>query len=112
MRNFAALLTLIGIFTLIACSSGTRVERVEPNFGNVAGNDDVIIIGDGFKAGMIVQFGKHEAKGMIIDSPTRMRVKSPSGTEGKVDVIITRDDGKTFVLKEGFSYQHDKTPNK
>lgn len=114
MRQPKAFLSLMGLFLisclLAACHSGTRIDRVEPNFGNVAGNEDVIIVGDGFKPGMVVFFGKHEAKQLIINSSSRMQAKTPSGVEGKVDLIITRDDGKTVILKDAFTYQHDKTP--
>ena len=109
MRKLAHAVLLATVALLLGCDSDTRVKSVEPNFGNVAGNDDVIIIGAGFKPGtvMTVQFGKHEARSVVIDSPGRIRVKTPGGVEGKVDVIVTRDDGKTFVLRDGFMYRHD-----
>jgi hypothetical protein len=92
---------------LVGCESGTRIKSVEPNFGNVAGNDDIVIVGSGFKPGMTVQFGKREARSVVIEMPTRIIVKTPSGVEGKVDVTITRDDGKVFMLRDGFSYRRD-----
>jgi hypothetical protein len=100
-------LLMAATFCAAGCESGTRIKSVEPNFGNVAGNDDVVINGNGFKAGMVVQFGKKEARGVVIDSPTRIMVKTPAGVEGKVDVTLTRDDGKTLVLRDGFTYRRD-----
>jgi len=104
---FAALGLLLG-----ACESGTKIKSVEPNFGNVAGNDNVTIVGTGFKNGMQVHFGKREAKNVVIEGPTRILVTSPSGVEGKVDITITRDDGKTFVLRDGFTYRREGASGK
>ncbi len=93
---------------VMGCQSGTKITSVEPNFGNVAGNDDVVIQGNGFKPGMVVRFGKNEVKNVIIDSPTQVRIKTPSGVEGKVDVIIILEDGNTLMLKNGFTYTSAK----
>jgi hypothetical protein len=92
---------------LLGCESGTRIKSVDPPFGNVAGNDDVVIHGSGFKPGLVVQFGKHEVRSIIIDSEKMLRIKTPAGVEGKVDVVIIRDDGKTFFLKDGFTYMRE-----
>jgi hypothetical protein len=105
MRKLVLALVLAGSFA--GCESGTRIKSVEPNFGNVAGNDDIVINGSGFRQGMVIQFGKREAKGVVLEEPTRVRCKTPAGVEGKVDVSITRDDGKTFVLRDAFSYRRD-----
>lgn len=112
MRKLIVVSFLFSIWGFIACDSGTRLKAVEPNFGNIAGNDDVTILGNGFKTGMVVYFGKREAQNVIIDSPMRIRVKTPAGIEGKVDVSITRDDGKTFVLRDGFIYRRDAPSGK
>ncbi len=110
MRKLVLALVLAGTFA--GCESGTRIKSVEPNFGNVAGNDDVVIVGAGFKAGMVVQFGKREAKSVVLEQPTKIICKTPAGVEGKVDVTITRDDGKTFVLRDAFTYRRDAPSGK
>jgi hypothetical protein len=108
MQKRLMTLLLAAIAGLLAgCESGTKIKSVEPSFGNVAGNDNVVIVGTGFKNGMLVHFGKREAKNVVIEGPTRILVTSPSGVEGKVDVTITRDDGKSFVLRDGFSYRRE-----
>ncbi len=115
MRQIAlAVLLVMAALLVVSCESETRLKTVEPNFGNVAGNDDVVIVGAGFRPGtvMTVVFGKNEARNVVIDSPTRVRVKTPGGVEGKVDVIVTRDDGKTFVLRDGFAYRRDAPTGK
>lgn len=114
MRKLASVVLLLLVATLSGCEAEFRIKSLEPNFGNVAGNDDVVIVGSGFKPGtvMTVQFGKLEARSVVIDSPTRIRVKTPGGVEGKADVVVTRDDGKTFVLRDGFLYRRDAPSGK
>lgn len=114
MRPRFLLPTLLVTALLLAsgCESGTKIKSVEPSFGNVAGNDTVVIVGTGFRNGMQVHFGKREAKNVVIEGPTRIQVTSPSGVEGKVDITLTRDDGKTFVLRDGFSYRREGATGK
>ncbi len=112
MRKLIGALFLISSLCLGGCNSGTQLKSLEPNFGNVAGNDDVVLIGSGFKPGMVVHFGKKEAQSVVIGSSSRIMVKTPAGAEGKVDVTITCDDGKTFVLPGGFTYRRDVASGK
>lgn len=104
-----ALLTLAVLATLAlaACDSAPGIKSLEPAFGNVSGGDTVVIHGGGFQTGMSVQFGKHEVKHVTVQPPSQLRVKTPSGADGWVDVVVTRDDGKTFMLKKGFEYRRD-----
>jgi len=95
---------------LLACAAactpaGTRVERVDPPFGSVGGNDDVVLIGTGFVGGVRVQFSKRAAKSVIVESPERIRVKTPPGPEGPADVVLTDESGRTVVLQAGFTYR-------
>lgn len=112
LKAAAGVLVVLALALLCGCSSETRIKSVEPAFGNVAGNDDVVIHGNGFREGMVVQFGKHQVSSIVIDSGTRIRIKTPSGVEGKTDVMIIRDDGKTFMLKDGFTYMRDAPSGK
>ncbi len=112
MRKLVATLIIVGGIWIAGCKSGAKISSLEPNFGNVAGNDQVNIIGDGFKAGIDVQFGKKVVKSVVIASPSRVTVKTPSGVEGKVDVTITLDDGRTLVLKDGFTYRREASSGK
>ena len=94
----------VGVAGLSGCSKGVGVSEVEPNWGNVAGKDDAVIHGRGFKAGMTVHFGKTQVTNVVIESPTKIRVKTPSGPEGLVDVIVTDEDGKSYAVKDGYRY--------
>ena len=112
MRALTWTLLITATLAFAGCDTGTGIKAMEPNFGNVSGGDTVLIIGSGFKTGMTVQFGKHEVKHVVVDTPSRLRVKTPSGAEGKVNVIVTRDDGKTFMLENGFEYRRDVSGGK
>lgn len=112
MRRLFSALLMLSCLGLMGCEKGTQVTSVEPSFGNVAGGDDVVINGSGFKEGLVVQFGKNQVKSVVLDSPSRLRVKTPSGVEGKTDVVVIRDDGKTFMLKDGFNYTRDAPAGK
>jgi hypothetical protein len=107
----AVFLTIVVMF-IGACDSAPQIKSVEPSFGNISGNDDVVIVGTGFKPGIVVRFGKSEVNNLVIESNTRIKVKTPSGVEGKVDVEIIQEDGKTLVLKNGFSYMRDAPSGK
>ena len=108
MRRLCIALLLILAFALAGCEKGgNRISKIEPNFGNISGRDDVVITGNGFKPGMTVFFGSHQATSLVIDTAKQIRVKTPSGAEGKVDVILTTEDGRTFGLPSGFEYRRE-----
>jgi hypothetical protein len=80
---------------------------VEPALGNVAGGEPVTIVGAGFepgKTGAQVRFGRSSAKSVSVDGTSRIRVVSPPGPPGPVDVEVVFDDGGAYVLRNGFRY--------
>ena len=97
------------LFALMALGGGcekkgTGITEIEPSYGNVAGGDSVIIKGHGFSTGMSVRFGKHAVKNVDVDGNNRLRVKTPSGPEGAVDVMLIDNTGKSYLLRDGFTY--------
>ena len=90
--------------------NGIRIDSLDPPFGNVAGDDDIVIIGQGFKPGLTVLFRKRPAKKVVLESDTKIRVKTPAGPEGKVDVVVTDATGKTYVLENAFTYRKETSP--
>lgn len=105
MRAIASGLLVAAVLLLApACDKGVSITKIEPNTGNVAGGDFATIHGSGLKPGMTVHFGKRECQIVVIEAGQRIRVKTPSGPEGPVDVVVTDENGKTFLIKEGFRY--------
>ncbi|MCK5799765.1 MAG: IPT/TIG domain-containing protein [Deltaproteobacteria bacterium] len=112
LGRFVARLTLLAVVTILgfslgACDQKKGITGVQPNFGNIAGNDDVTILGKGFKPGLEVRFAGGKAKGLVIESDTKIRLKTPSGTAGKADISVTDEAGHTVVLKDAFTYRTD-----
>ena len=87
------------------CDSKDGVHKIEPNFGNVSGNDDVALIGKGFRPGLTVRFGTKAATHIVIESDSKVRLKTPAGPEGKVDVTIVDETGKSVSIPAAFTYR-------
>lgn len=69
------------------------VTAVSPDSGPTAGGTTVTITGTGFAAGASVRFGGAAATEVVVESATRITAKTPPGSEGPVDVVVTTSDG-------------------
>lgn len=91
-----------------ACSNDLSVSSIEPNSGTYMGGEEVTIHGRGFqpgRSGVIVKFGTHQAASVSVESTGSIKVQTPAGDKNAgVDVMIVFDDGKAYVLKNGFRY--------
>jgi hypothetical protein len=105
MRRIAIALTLLG---LSACSNELKVSEVDPPQGTFTGGEEVVIKGNGFqpgRGGVTVKFGRHEAPSVAIESTDKIKVQTPAGDKNtQVDISVVFDDGKAFMLKNGFRY--------
>ncbi|HYD83716.1 MAG TPA: IPT/TIG domain-containing protein, partial [Opitutus sp.] len=87
-----------------------RVTSVQPNFGPTAGGTAVVIKGTGFAVDNDVQvwFGAAPATGVQVLDSTSIRVTTPNGLLGPVDVVVKNDASKsnsaTVTLAAGFLY--------
>ena len=98
-------LVLTGL--LAGCPSGVRVERLDPPRGTYGGGEDVVIKGSGFRPGRSnygVYFGKQPAPNVVVESSSAIKVTTPAGKVGRVDVELTLEDGRVFRLPGGFEY--------
>lgn len=88
------------------CSKDTRFTSIVPNTGTYTGGEDVVLKGANFpRGGVTVRFGGHEAQPVVMESDSRIHVATPAGEKNtNVDVQILFDDGRGFVLKNGFRY--------
>lgn len=98
---------LLGLGALACTPAATRIERAVPPFGSVTGNDDVVLLGSGFAGSLSVRFHRKPAKTVIVESSERVRVKTPPGPEGRVDVVLTDEAGRSVVLRSGFTYRRE-----
>ena len=110
MRRTLGIFLVFGALALvIGCqkAGALKVETVEPPQGTVGGGEEITIIGDGFQPGKTqaeVRFGRRKAENVIIASTSKIKVITPAGDKGPVDVTVAFDDGRYFKLKDGFRY--------
>jgi hypothetical protein len=105
MRRIAMALALVG---LAACSNELKVTETEPSTGTFTGGEEVVIRGNGFqpgRGGVTVTFGRRKAESVAIESTDKIKVQTPAGDKNTtVDISVVFDDGKAFLLKNGFHY--------
>ncbi|HEY3354254.1 MAG TPA: IPT/TIG domain-containing protein [Polyangia bacterium] len=86
------------------CESGIKVTSISPDNGTVAGNEEVLLKGTGFKTGVQVKFCKAEAKNVVILGDTQIKAQSPANPKGTCDVTLTFDDGRAYKVPNAFRY--------
>jgi hypothetical protein len=93
---------------LAACSNELKVNETDPSTGTYNGGEEVVIKGNGFqpgRGGVTVKFGHRDAQAVVVESDTKIKVQTPAGDKNStVDVQVVFDDGKAFLLKNGFHY--------
>jgi hypothetical protein len=105
MRRIAMVAALLGC---AACSDELKVSEVDPGAGAYTGGEEVVIKGNGFqpgRGGVTIKFGPHEAQAVAVESSGKIKVQTPAGDKNTtVDITVVFDDGKAFMLKNGFRY--------
>jgi hypothetical protein len=90
------------------CSNETAVRELEPPHGTYAGGEEILIHGRNFpigRGGASVTFGRRAATNVVMESPDRIKVTSPAGERNtEVDIVVMFDDGRAYLLKNGFRY--------
>ena len=105
------LVTVVGLLGVLGGCTGSselKVSAVEPAFGTVNGNENVLIRGSGFQPGKTsctVRFGAKDASNVTIVSEDKIQVTTPQNDSGPSDVLVTFDDGRTFKLAAGFLFK-------
>ncbi len=97
-------LTSNGIyFDVTTSQTPPLISLVNPNVGSVEGNGLITIEGSGFTSDTAVYIGgKYPLSLQIVDTSTIL-LKTPPGSEGSVDVLVTNINGDAF-LPGGFTY--------
>ncbi|MBI5478121.1 MAG: IPT/TIG domain-containing protein [Deltaproteobacteria bacterium] len=89
---------------LASCGGGVKVTSVTPENGTVAGGEDVIIRGQGFKAGVQVKFCRAEAKNVVLLGDNQIKATSPANNKGMCEITLTFDDGRAYKVANAFHY--------
>jgi hypothetical protein len=104
----AWILSAVLLAWLPACSNELKVSEVDPPAGAYTGGEEVVIRGNGFqpgRGGVQVKFGRRDATAVAVASSDQIKVMTPAGDKSTiVDVSVVFDDGKAFLLKNGFRY--------
>lgn len=79
----------------------TALSKTE---GTAAGGEEIRIYGFDFRSGASVTFAGTAAKNVFVMSPNEIRVTTPPGVPGWVDITVTNSDGGSYVLESGFLY--------
>jgi hypothetical protein len=100
-----------GLALLLAagqCSDETKISELEPPHGTFAGGEEIMIHGRNIpvgKGGVSVIFGRRAATNVVIENNRTIKVTSPAGDKNtEVDIQVTFDDGRAYLLKNGFRY--------
>lgn len=101
--------TVLFALTAACQQSGgpAKVDKIEPPQGTTAGGEEVTILGEGFQPGKTqaeVRFGRKKSEIVTIASTTKIKVVTPVGDKGPVDVTVAFDDGRAFKIANGFRY--------
>lgn len=81
------------------------IGTISPPTGNRSGGTTVLITGQGFTdpGSTSVSFGANAATILAVIDPTQMRVLTPAGNPGAVNVTVTNPNGSAVAVG-GFSY--------
>jgi hypothetical protein len=95
-----AALGLLGL----GCGGGVKVTSVTPENGTVAGGEDIMIRGQGFRAGVQVKFCRAEAKNVVLLGDNQIKATSPANQKGTCEITLTFDDGTAYKVADAFHY--------
>lgn len=102
---------IIGAVLVLGACEKARGEMVfsdvEPDFGGLQGGKTVRVVGDHIRLdiGYAVYFGEARSPQVSIANDKALLAVTPRRFEpAEVDVTIRADNGKVFVVKNGFEY--------
>jgi hypothetical protein len=98
---------VLAVCIVSGCEKQFAIKDVSPPTGVLGGGEPVNIRGAGFHSnmGISVYFGNTKSETVVVNSPEKLTVTTPSAAEAKtVDVRIMTDDGKQYIIKRGFRY--------
>jgi sugar lactone lactonase YvrE/PKD repeat protein len=99
----------IEIFYVPKPTPTPTVTGVSPTSGSTAGGTVVTITGTGFTGATAVTFGSTSATNFTVVSATQIKVTSPAGTAGTVDVTVTTPSG-TSAKSSTDQYKYTANP--
>lgn len=83
--------------------TAATIATVTPSTGPAAGGTTVTITGTGLDGVSAVNFGATAGTSLDVVSATELRVKTPAGAAGAVNVVLV-DDAGNVTKTNGFTY--------
>ncbi|HUF46274.1 MAG TPA: IPT/TIG domain-containing protein [Vicinamibacterales bacterium] len=80
------------------------LTSVAPATGPTAGGTTITLTGTNFVSGAMVRVGGVAANGVTFASNTRITARTPAGTAGGRDVVVTNPDGRAATRAGAFTY--------
>jgi hypothetical protein len=90
-------------------TTAPTLTSVSPASGPTAGGTTITLTGTNFVSGATVRVGGVAATNVAFASSTRLTARTPAGTAGARDVLITNPNGQAAVRVGGFSYTTTST---
>jgi hypothetical protein len=98
---------LLATFVISGCEQEFAIRDIVPAVGVIGGGEPVEIRGTGFRTdlGISVHFGNQKADNVVVSGPEKLLVTTPSSPGPTiVDIRISTDDGREYLLKRAFRY--------
>jgi hypothetical protein len=93
-------------YTYVAPGGPLTLLGLSPPRGPETGGTSVLIVGGGFERGVNdVHFGPALAAGLVVESANAVRVVTPAGSAGAVDVRLRASDSSEVVLPRAFVFE-------
>src|SRR5574341_2015355 len=92
------------LLLVIGCGASPRIERCHPDFGSVAGGDDIKVLGRGFATGLTVRLGGKSARVVSVTADTIEIQTPPTNSPGPADLEVVNPDGTVLLLQSAFRY--------
>jgi hypothetical protein len=91
-------------------SNAPTLTAFSPDSGSTGGNTAITVTGTNFVAGATVRIGGVAATSVTVVSATQLTLRTPAGTLGAKDVVLTNPDGQSVTRVGGFTYDPPNTP--
>ncbi len=92
-------------------TTAPTLTAVSPTSGPTSGGTTITLTGTNFAAGATVRVGGAAATSVTFSSSTRITARTPAGTAGARDVIVTNPNGRSASRAGAFTYVSSPPPS-
>jgi hypothetical protein len=96
-------------YTVPSTTTSPTLTSVSPASGPTTGGTTITLIGTNFVSGATVRVGGVAATNVVFSSSTQMTARTPAGTAGAKDVVVTNPNGAAATRSGAFTYTTTST---